>query len=141
MKKSIAIIIGLLFTGTLIYAQEKAGKKDTTTHTSFYSCRMHPDIRMDKAGNCPTCGMKLELSAKEAMKREVTKAYTCPVHANVISGKAGKCPKCGAKLNLSPKEKMKAEVVKIYTCPMHPDAKSEKPGKCPQCGMDLAEKK
>lgn len=141
MKKIIILAIAFLITAPVVFAQEKAGKKDTTQHTILYTCPMHPDIVMYKTGTCPTCGMKLEVSKKELMKREVTKNYTCPVHADVASNKAGKCPKCGAKMNLSPKEKMKAEVVKQYVCPMHADAKSDKPGKCPKCGMDLSEKK
>ena len=140
MKKIIIIIVSVLIAGTTAFGQEKAGKRDTTQHATFYSCPMHPDIVMYRTGSCPTCGMKLEASKKETMKREVTKTYTCPVHTNDTSDKAGKCPKCGAKMNLSPKEKMKAEAVKLYTCPMHPDAKSDKAGKCPKCGMDLAEK-
>jgi hypothetical protein len=83
--------------------------------------------------------MKLELSPKEKMKREVTKNYTCPIHADVISEKPGKCSKCGTDMILSPKEKMKMEVVKKYTCSMHPDVTSDKPGKCPKCNMDLVE--
>jgi uncharacterized paraquat-inducible protein A len=140
MKKIIFLTVALLFTTAGVFAQEKAGKKDTAKHTILYSCPMHPDIVMYKEGKCPTCGMKLEVSKKEVMKREVTKNYTCPVHANITSDKPGKCPKCGASLNLSPKEKMKAEAMKLYTCPMHPDSKSNKPGKCPVCGMALAEK-
>lgn len=28
---------------------------------SFYQCPMHPEIRSDKPGKCPKCGMELEL--------------------------------------------------------------------------------
>ena len=124
------------------FSQEKARKKDTTTHTSLFSCPMHPDVKMDKAGKCPVCGMELVLSPKEKMKRDVTKNYTCPVHADIISKKAGKCPRCGKDLTLSPKEKMKMEVVKAYSCPMkcEGDKTYDKPGKCPKCGMSLKEK-
>src|SRR5438093_4693544 len=27
--------------------------------TKTYSCPMHPEIKQDKAGNCPKCGMRL----------------------------------------------------------------------------------
>lgn len=33
-------------------------KPDTTK--SVYTCPMHPEIKSDKQGNCPKCGMKLE---------------------------------------------------------------------------------
>ncbi len=26
----------------------------------YYACPMHPDVRYDKPGNCPICGMKLQ---------------------------------------------------------------------------------
>lgn len=123
------------------FSQEKAGRKDTTNHPAFYTCPKHSDIRSEKEGFCSKCGMKLEMTPKEKMKREVTKSYTCPVHADVVLKESGKCPQCGKELILSPKEKMKMEVVKKYTCPMHSDVVSEKPGKCPKCNMDLTEKK
>jgi hypothetical protein len=85
--------------------------------------------------------MKLELSKKEQMKKEVTKNYTCPIHADVLSDKPGQCPQCGKDLILSPKEKMKMEVMKKYSCPMHQDVTSDKPGKCPKCGMSLTKEK
>ena len=122
-------------------SQEKAGRKDTTNHPAFYTCPKHADIKSESAGNCSICGMKLELTAKEKMKREVTKSYTCPVHADVVVNHPGQCPQCGKDLILSPKETMKMQAVKMYTCPMHPDVTSKTPGKCPTCNMDLVEKK
>ena len=124
-----------------VIAQGKAGKKDTTRNTILYTCPMHPEVEMKKAGHCPQCGMQLQVSKKEEMKNAVVKNYTCPVHTQVISDKPGNCSKCGMHLNLSPKEKMKMEVMKTYTCPMHPDVTSDKPGKCPKCGMEMKEKK
>ncbi|MCC6760689.1 MAG: hypothetical protein IT252_05710 [Chitinophagaceae bacterium] len=126
-----------------VFAQEKAGKKDTNSHTTFYSCPMHDTVAMKKPGNCPVCGMKLEQSPKEQMKAEVTKQYICPTHITEQSNKAGKCNKCGADLTLSPKEKMKMDVVKAYACPMKCEADKTytKAGKCPKCSMDLKEKK
>ena len=141
MKKMIVLTTALLIASIGIFAQEKAGKKDTTQHPSFYTCPMHPDVVSSEPGKCPKCGMNLVASKKEQMKMEVTKSYTCPVHLDVVSDKPGKCPKCGRVLTLSQKEQMKAEVVKLYTCPMHPDVSSKEPGKCPKCGMALVEKK
>lgn len=123
------------------FSQEKAGRKDTTNHPAFYTCPKHSDIRSEKAGYCSKCGMKLEMTPKEKMKRQVTKSYTCPVHADVLLSEPGKCSQCGKDLVLSPKEKMKMEVVKKYTCPMHADVASDKPGKCPTCNMDLVGRK
>ena len=135
------MIAALTISSVYVFAQEKAGKKDTSQHIVLYSCSMHPDVNIDKAGKCPKCGMELSLSKKEDMKAAVTKNYTCPVHADVISANSGKCPECGKKLMLSKKEEMKAEVVKLYTCKMHPDVTSDKEGKCSKCGMDMTMKK
>jgi transcription initiation factor IIE alpha subunit len=141
MKKiTMAVTVGILMSVS-VFAQEKAGKKDTTQHTVIYTCPKHSDVVSNEPGKCPKCGMDLKLSTKEEMKMEVTKAYSCPIHKDVTSHNPGKCPQCGRKLNLSPKEQMKAEVTKIYTCPMHPDVSLDKDGKCPKCGRALVEKK
>src|SRR5678815_3592119 len=85
MKKIMMLLIAALtISSVTVFAQEKAGKKDTTQNTVLYTCPMHPDVKMDKAGKCPKCGMELSLSKKEEMKSAVTKNYTCPVHADVI---------------------------------------------------------
>jgi transcription initiation factor IIE alpha subunit len=141
MKKFIVLTIAFFIASTALFSQTKAGKVDTTKHTTLYSCPMHSEVVSNKPGKCPKCGMDLNLSPKEQMKKEVTKNYTCPVHTEVTSHDPGKCPKCGKKLNLSPKEQMKAEVVKLYTCPMHPEVALDKEGKCPKCGTALVEKK
>src|SRR6186713_2282350 len=129
MKKIMMLLIAALTISSVsVFAQEKAGKKDTTQNTVLYTCSMHPDVKMDKADKCPKCGMELSLSKKEEMKVAGTKNYTCPVHADIISVSSGKCRQCGKKLTLSKKEEMKAEVVKLFTCPMHSDVASDKSG-------------
>ncbi len=124
-----------------LFAQ-KAGKVATTQSTEYYTCPMHSDVKSDKSGKCPKCGMDLiARSVKEDMKASVMKNYTCPVHIDIVKHDPGKCPKCGKKLDLSPKEQMKTEVAKIYTCPMHPNVALDKNGICPKCGTALVEKK
>lgn len=140
MKKIMLLALTATLSLSAVFGQEKAGKSDTTSHISLYTCPMHPGVSTDKPGKCPLCGMDLNLSGKELLKTDVTKVYTCPIHADVVADKAGKCPKCGTQLNLSLKEKMKAEVAKIYTCPMHSDVSNKEPGKCPKCGMTLTVK-
>ena len=141
MKKLICLITIILLSSPILFAQTKAGKTDTTKHTEYYSCPMHPDFVSNSPGKCPKCNMDLELSTKEKMKTAVTKNYSCPVHSDVYKHDPGKCPKCGRKLNLSPKEQMKAATVKLYTCPMHPEIALDKEGNCPKCGKTLIEKK
>ncbi|MES2328670.1 MAG: heavy metal-binding domain-containing protein [Bacteroidota bacterium] len=141
MKNLAILIISAFVCVTSVFSQKKGGVPDNSKHTVFYTCPMHEDIKEIKAGDCPKCGMKLQLSGKELAKAAVMKNYTCPVHLDVVSHDPGKCPQCGKKLNLSPKEQMKAETMKMYTCPMHPEVSLDKDGKCPKCGKALVEKK
>jgi hypothetical protein len=41
-------------------ASDKAGEQVAR----IYTCPMHPEIRSDKPGNCPKCGMPLRLKAR-----------------------------------------------------------------------------
>jgi transcription initiation factor IIE alpha subunit len=137
----IFLMVGLAIISLTAFSQEKAGKKDTTQHVKLYTCPIHDSVAMKQPGNCPMCGMKLQLSTKEQMKSDVAKAYSCPIHIDEQSNTPGKCSKCGANLALSPKEKMKVKAMNNYTCPMHNDVKTDKPGKCPTCGMQLTQVK
>ena len=60
-----------------IFSQNNATKKDVQQKKEIsnaavqYTCRMHPDIRADKPGVCPKCGMELvavNRQSKEGMK-------------------------------------------------------------------------
>ena len=140
MKKLIIVALSILIASPALFAQTKAGKKDTQQHATFYSCPMHADVASNQPGKCPKCGMDLNLTNKEEMKKDVTKNYTCPVHFEITKHDPGKCPNCGKKLSLSPKEQMKAEVTKIHTCEMHPEVALDKDGKCSKCAIALAER-
>jgi FtsP/CotA-like multicopper oxidase with cupredoxin domain len=58
---------------------------------ALYSCPMHPEVKSDKEGKCPKCGMAL-------VKEEPQEIYACTMHPEVVSTKQGKCPKCGMAL-------------------------------------------
>ena len=60
--KKLMIICAVLLTASTSFAQKaKANKsKDNTPTYTVYSCSMHPEVAMDKPGNCPKCGMTLE---------------------------------------------------------------------------------
>ncbi|HSR54136.1 MAG TPA: copper-translocating P-type ATPase [Acidobacteriota bacterium] len=64
--------------------------------SNAYTCPMHPEVRQDKAGNCPKCGMALERMASAEMPNEVE--YTCPMHPEVVRQEPGNCPICGMAL-------------------------------------------
>lgn len=57
---------------------------------------MHLEIRQDKPGSCPKCGMALE-SMTPFAPTSVTK-YTCPMHLEIIQDVPGNCPICGMAL-------------------------------------------
>jgi len=73
----------------------------------MYTCPMHADVKNDKPGDCPKCGMDLKKMKIDHSK--MAKAYTCSMHLDVISKEPGKCPKCGMKL-MEKKMEMKKEM-------------------------------
>jgi rubrerythrin len=86
---------------------------------TVYSCPMHPEIRQDRPGSCPKCGMKLVPDTESQQKSRA-------VDRGASTGTAGDHPGGG-----------KATPKIIYTCPMHPEVRQDRPGKCPKCGMKL----
>ena len=72
--------------------QSTLTKTEMQKSSVYYTCPMHPEVRSDKPGKCPKCGMDL----KEM--NNVAKSYTCPMHPDVVSDKPGKCTKCGMDL-------------------------------------------
>jgi P-type Cu+ transporter len=54
-----------------------------------YICPMDPEVREEKPGACPKCGMALEPETVE---------YTCPMHPEIIRDRPGNCPICGMAL-------------------------------------------
>ncbi len=62
-----------------------------------YTCPMHPEVRADKPGACPKCGMALELvSPPVAAKAD----WVCPMHPQIVRQAPGSCPICGMALEL-----------------------------------------
>ncbi len=58
-------------------------------------CPMDPEVRSDKAGSCPKCGMALE---PEMVVVTTKTEWTCPMHPEVIRDAPGSCPICGMAL-------------------------------------------
>lgn len=65
----------------------------------IYTCPMHPEIRQDKPGICPKCGMTLEKIPTPSSHKVI---YTCPMHPEIQQDHPGLCPICG--MTLEPKE-------------------------------------
>jgi Cu+-exporting ATPase len=78
-----------------IHVQKPASKQQVSGQ---YTCPMHPEVVSDKPGNCPKCGMALELSSPVAQQQKVI--YTCPMHPEIEQDGPGTCPKCGMNLEL-----------------------------------------
>jgi Cu+-exporting ATPase len=62
----------------------------------IYTCPMDPEVRQDRPGACPKCGMALEPLTAPApvFKTE----YTCPMHPEIVRDGPGSCPICGMAL-------------------------------------------
>ena len=64
--------------------------------STAYICPMDPEVRSDRPGACPKCGMALE---PETIAPPATKTeYVCPMHPEVVQDGPGSCPKCGMAL-------------------------------------------
>ena len=63
---------------------------------NVYTCPMHPEVRQDRPGFCPKCGMALE-PVLGAPAPAVTE-WTCPMHPEIVRDKPGNCPICGMAL-------------------------------------------
>jgi P-type Cu+ transporter len=66
------------------------------TNTNTYICPMDPEVRKERPGSCPKCGMALEpeIPASPAATIE----YTCPMHPQISRPGVGSCPICGMAL-------------------------------------------
>jgi Cu+-exporting ATPase len=60
-----------------------------------YVCPMCPEVRENKPGACPSCGMALEPEAPVVSTRT---EYTCPMHPEIVRAEPGSCPICGMAL-------------------------------------------
>jgi P-type Cu+ transporter len=58
-----------------------------------YICPMDPEVRQDRPGACPKCGMALEPDLSTAPLLRVE--YTCPMHPEIVRSEPGACPICG----------------------------------------------
>ena len=58
------------------------------SHSSVYTCPMHPDVRRDGPGDCPDCGMSLEpVTVPNGPQRT---RFTCPMHPEIVSDEPGR---------------------------------------------------
>jgi P-type Cu+ transporter len=85
-----------------------------------FVCPMHPEVREDKPGPCPKCGMALEPQVYAAPETKVE--YACPMHPEFIRHKPGSCPKCGMTLEprivaAAPKDpELESMAIRFWAC-------------------------
>ncbi|HUI82888.1 MAG TPA: heavy metal translocating P-type ATPase [Candidatus Binatia bacterium] len=60
-----------------------------------YICPMDPEVRQDRPGACPKCGMALEPELPTAAAKT---QWTCPMHPEIVRESPGSCPICGMAL-------------------------------------------
>ena len=105
-----------------------------------YMCPMHPDVISDKEGDCPECGMKLELIGGRTgvfAPGLIQSHYDCPMQCEgSASDEPGNCPRC--KMVLVENEGDKSQGgEKVYVCSEHVEVRTGLPGNCPSCQRNL----
>jgi Cu+-exporting ATPase len=70
--------------------------RERANESELYTCPMHPEVRQNKPGSCPKCGMALERVAPQKPAEKIE--YTCPMHPQIVRDKPGNCPICGMAL-------------------------------------------
>ena len=71
-------------------------KSAATVEERTYTCPMHPEVRQEGPGSCPTCGMALEPVAPSPVRTRTQ--WTCPMHPQIVRDAPGTCPICGMAL-------------------------------------------
>ena len=61
-----------------------------------YVCPMCPEVKADRPGSCPKCGMALERETPAAPATATQ--WTCPMHPEIVRDEPGDCPICGMAL-------------------------------------------
>ena len=89
-----SVASGLVTLGTP-KAQAVPVQPPQVTQQTAYVCPMCPEVRKEKPGPCPTCGMSLE---PERPASRTKTEYTCPMHPQIVRPGPGACPICGMAL-------------------------------------------
>jgi len=78
------------------YVADAPKPQPVTAASATYVCPMDPEVRQDRPGACPKCGMALE---PESPSMAPTKTeWTCPMHPEIVRDEPGSCPICGMAL-------------------------------------------
>jgi len=136
---------GKLKPGMYVNARLKAklGSKGVVIDSKImgkYMCPMHPDVISDKEGNCPECGMKLELIGGRTgmfVPGLIQSHYGCPMKCEgSASEEPGNCPRCKMILVENEGDNIQGKD-KVYVCSEHVETQTGLPGTCPSCQRNL----
>jgi multidrug efflux pump subunit AcrA (membrane-fusion protein) len=136
---------GKLKPGMYVNARLKAklGSKGVVIDAKImgkYMCPMHPDVISDKEGDCPECGMKLELIGGRTgvfAPGLIQSHYDCPMQCEgSASDEPGNCPRCKMVLIENKDGKIEGKD-NVYVCSEHVEVQTGLPGICPSCQRDL----
>src|SRR5687768_1569681 len=81
--------------GTRKSADSARTEPSTAQRGAIYTCSMDPEVRQERPGACPKCGMALEPLAPAVTTRV---EWTCPMHPEIVHDAPGSCPICGMAL-------------------------------------------
>jgi hypothetical protein len=76
---------------------------DAPTVLTWFTCSMHPQVKLSKTGECPVCRMPLFPVGDTRTARAVV--FSCSMHPKIKMTKTGKCPICGMDLVLATPQK------------------------------------
>src|SRR5215813_4142509 len=77
-------------------ATTRLDDRQAPTPGTVYTCPMHPEVRQDRPGTCPICGMALEPYTLASPGTQTM--YVCPMHPEIVRSEPGACPICGMAL-------------------------------------------
>ncbi len=81
---------------TLSLNEATSASQALAPHKNVYVCPMDPEVRKDRPGPCPKCGMALEPAIPSLPAAQTE--YTCPMHPEIVRSGPGSCPICGMAL-------------------------------------------
>jgi len=76
-------------------SSSSSAESEKSADQAKYVCPMCPQVRGNKSGPCPSCGMALE---RETPLTATRTEYTCPMHPEIVRPNPGSCPICGMAL-------------------------------------------
>ncbi|XSS49891.1 copper-transporting P-type ATPase [Propionibacteriaceae bacterium G1746] len=106
--------------------------------TRTYTCPMHPEVRQDGPGRCPTCGMFLVPEDEAGTHDQHNHTmHGHDQHEHVAHEHHHTQHQQPAAAAVDTPATADTAGGNEWTCPMHPEIRRSGPGTCPICGMAL----